>query len=165
MSSPEQGGGESCSTEPASGTSAATDVSLREYLGQMISDSRRECRDNIANLERHVEEMNKHQEEKFDDAMDGIDKRFDGVNEFRNALGDLSALMATKDGLARVDEKFSASILTSEQRMAALERRLDLREGQEAGSRLTKGNLYTSVAIAIAGAGAFVVLANYLTGH
>jgi hypothetical protein len=161
----EQGGGASRSTDPAAGTSSATDVSLREYLGQMIHESRRECRDGIANLERHFDETTKHQEQKFDDAMSGIDKRFDGVNEFRNALSDLSSLMATKSDVARVEEKFSTRSEATAQRLGLVERRLDTREGELTGSRLTKTNLYTAIGIAIAGIGAFVVLANYLTGN
>jgi hypothetical protein len=161
----DQGGGASRTTDPAAGTSSATDVSLREYLGQAINDSRRECREAIQNLGRHFDEMHKHQEEAFKSAMGGIDKRFDGVNEFRNALSDLSGLMATKDGMGRVEEKFEARVNATDQRLGALERRLDLREGETTGSRLTKGNLYVALATAIAGIGLLVVLANYLTGQ
>jgi len=160
-----EGGGASRSTDPAAGTSTATDVSLREYLGALIDASRRECREGISNLERRFDENQRHADAKFDAAMEEIDKRFDGVNEFRNALGDLSQLMATKDNLARVEEKFEANIQAASQRVGALERRVDLREGELSGSRLTKTNLYTAVGIAIAAVGAFVVLANYLTGH
>lgn len=161
----EEGGGASRTTDPAAGTSAATDVSLREYLGQAINDSRRECRESIAHLERHFDETTRHQDEVFQAAMAGIDKRFDGVNEFRNALSDLSRLMATKDNLARVEEKFTTSTDQVGQRIAALERRIDLREGELTGARLTKGNLYAAVGIAIAAVGALVVLANYFTGQ
>ncbi len=161
----EEGGGASRTTEPAAGTSTGTDVSLREYLGQMIHESRREFRVSIENLEKHFVEMHSHQEERFDDAMSGIDKRFDGVNEFRNALGDLSALMATKDSMTRVEEIFTAAARAMDNRIAAVEKRIDVREGQEAGSRLTKAGLYTALGITIASVGAFVILANYLTGH
>jgi hypothetical protein len=162
--SEEQGGGASRTTDVAAGTSSATDVSLREYLGRMIDDSRRECRDNIAHLEKHFDEMHKHQEEQFDDAMAGIDKRFDGVNEFRNALADLSSLMATKDNMLRVEEKLTAQNTAIADRVTLMEKRIDLREGQESGSRLTKASLYAAVGVAIAGIGILVVLANYLTG-
>src|SRR5687767_6417131 len=37
----DEGGGASRSTEPASGTSAATDVSLREHLAQRLSETER----------------------------------------------------------------------------------------------------------------------------
>jgi hypothetical protein len=148
------GGGASRTTDVAAGTSSATDVSLREYLGQMIVESRRECRDNITHLE-----------QKFDTAMTGIDKRFDGVNEFRNALSDLSSLMATKDNMSRVEEKFVGQVTTLNQRVSGLEKRIDLRDGQEAGSRLTKSGIYAALAVAVAALGAFVVLANYLTGQ
>jgi ABC-type transporter Mla subunit MlaD len=136
---------------------------LREYLSQQIAESRRECRENIAHLERHLDEVGQHQEETFKAAMTSIDKRFDGVNEFRDALSDLSALMATKDNVIRVEEKFEEAIRSVRERVDQQEKRLDLREGQSLGTKVTTGVLVTIVGIAIALVGMVVVLANYLT--
>lgn len=161
----EEGGGASRTTDPAAGTSSATDVSLREYLAQDIANSRREFRDSMAQLQKHIDELHDHQEEIFKQAMTGIDKRFDGVNEFRDALSDLSALMATKDMLARVEEKFGTNVDALSQRLTTLDKRMDLKEGQEAGSRLTKTGLYAAIGVAVALIGLLVVIANYLTTH
>lgn len=63
------GGGASRSTDPAGGTSSATDVSLREYLGEKIHDDRRTNKERFAFLltvggiiwffiERHLADLN-----------------------------------------------------------------------------------------------------------
>lgn len=161
----EPGGGASRTTDIAAGSSSATDVSLREHLTAAINDSRRECRENIAHLEKHFDEVTSHAEESLNQFRLDVSRRFDGVNEFRDALSDLSRLMATKDNLARVEEKFETGMNTVGLRMAALERRLDLGEGQQAGSRITMGNLIAVVSVGIALIGVVVVLANYLSGH
>jgi hypothetical protein len=160
MSQP--GGGASRSTDPASGTSSATDVSLREYLSSAISESRRECRENIAHLEKHFDEMTSHAKQDLDEFRKDVSRRFDGVNEFRGALEDLSQRMATKDNLSRVEEKFEANVGAQAARITVMERRLDLREGQQVGSKVTMGNLIAVVTVGIALIGVVVVLANYL---
>ena len=158
------GGGASRSTEPAMGTSQATDVSLREYLSAAINESRRECRDNIAHLEKHFDEIQKHNEQMLEEFRVDVSRRFDGVNEFRESLSDLSALMATKDNLTRVEEKFEARADANAQRISALERRVDLREGEQAGSRVTYGNMAALIAVAATIIGIIVVASNYLSG-
>ena len=161
----EEGGGASRTTDPAAGTSAATDVSLREYLTAAINESRRECRDNIAHLEKHFDETQGHYEETLAAFRDEVSRRFDGVNEFRDALSDLSALMATKDNLSRVEEKFEARAAANAQRIAALERRIDLREGEQQGSRVTYGNIAALIAAAATIIGIIVVATNYLSAN
>ena len=159
------GGGASRSTDPAAGTSSATDVSLREYLSAAINESRRECRDNIAHLEKHFDEIQGHNEETLAAFRNEVSRRFDGVNEFRDALSDLSALMATKDNLGRVEEKFAALSQSISDRVTALERRADQGEGKEAGSRVTYANMAAMIAAAATIIGIIVVAANYLSTH
>jgi hypothetical protein len=161
----QEGGGASRSTDSVAGTSQATDVSLREYLTAQINESRRECRENIKHLERHFDEIQRHNESRRAEEMADITRRFDGVNEFRASLSDLSALMATKDNMSRVEEKFSAQTGAQNARLSALERRMDLREGQHEGSRLTLGNLIALVTVGVGILGAIIVLANYLSGQ
>jgi hypothetical protein len=161
----DRGGGASRSTDPAAGTSSATDVSLREYLGAAIDESRRECRDNIAHLEKHFDEVTTHAEESLDEFRRDVSRRFDGVNEFRGALEDLSQRMATKDNLSRVEEKFEANIGAQAARVTVLERRIDLREGEQVGSKVTMGNLIAAASVFAAVIGALFVLVNYLSGQ
>lgn len=157
-----EGGGASRSTDPAAGTSAATDVSLREFLASAIDDSRRECRENIAHLEKHFDEVTKHAESTLAEFRKDVSRRFDGVNEFRDALSDLSSLMATKTDLGRVEEKFATLTGGLADRITAVERRLDLREGQTQGSRITTTTLVTIVTVGVLVIGVIVAVANYL---
>jgi hypothetical protein len=159
----EQGGGASRTTDPAAGTSSATDVSLREYLTQAIDGLRSELRASVTRLETHFDELHVHQQETFSAAMVSIDKRFDGVNEFRNALADLSSLMATKDNLARAEEKSAGNVSAQSARIAAVEKRLDLREGQEVGTKLSFGVLVGVITAGVAIVSAVVVIANLLS--
>jgi hypothetical protein len=172
----QQGGGASRTTDVAAGTSQATDVSLREYLWTAIENARRECRENVEHVEAMIAASNKNADENIKKALSSIDKRFDSVNEFRGALGDLSAKMATKEDLTNLAEKFHAADEALEARFEALYQRnrddidkgaarLNMREGQEAGSRLTKGSLYAAIAAAVAIIGLLVVLANYLSSQ
>jgi DNA anti-recombination protein RmuC len=137
---------------------------LREYLGAVIFESRREFRDALANLEKHFDEAQLHQEETLAAFRGEVSRRFDGVNEFRDALSDLSALMATKDNLSRVEEKFEARAAGNAQRITALERRIDLREGEQQGSRITYGNMAALIAASATIIGIIVVASNYLSG-
>ena len=161
----EEGGGASRTTDPAAGTSAATDVSLREYLTAAINDSRREFRDSIVHLEKHFDEIHEHHEETLAAFRNEVARRFDGVNEFRDALSDLSALMATKDNLGRVEEKFATLAQGISDRVTALERRADQGEGKEVGSRLTYGNMAALIAVAATILGIIVVATNYISGQ
>jgi hypothetical protein len=176
MSNKEEGGGASRSTDPAFGTSSATDVSLREFLMAAIQASRKECKDGIEHLEQSVAQSERANKEAIEKALASIDQRFDGVNEFRGALNDLGKTMATKQDVGNLTDKVVAADEALEARFEALYqrnrddidkmgRRLDLREGAEQGSRLTKGSLYAVIAAAVAVIGLIVLLANFLTGN
>ena len=172
----DEGGGASRSTDPAAGTSAATDVSLREYLMQAIAASRQECRDGLKHLEDSVAKAETNSKENIEKALASIDRRFDGVNEFRGALADLSKMMATKQDVTNLADKVIAADESLEARFEALwqrnrddidslGRRLDLRQGQDLGSKITTTTLVTVVTLAIAAIGLLVLLANYLTSR
>jgi len=161
----EEGGGASRTTDLAAGSSTATDVSLREYLSAAINESRRECRDNIAHLEKHFDEIQSHNEETLIAFRGEVSRRFDGVNEFRDALSDLSALMATKDNLSRVEEKFATLAQGISDRVTQLERRADQGEGKEVGSKVTWGNVVAIIAATGTLLGIIVVTATYLSTH
>jgi len=161
----EEGGGASRTTDPAAGTSTATDVSLREHLTVAINESRRECRDNIAHLEKHFDEIQNHNEETMVAFRNEVSRRFDGVNEFRDALSDLSALMATKDNLSRVEEKFAALVVGVSDRVTMLERRADQGEGKDVGSRITWAAVVGIIATIGTIIGILVVTGTYLSTH
>lgn len=151
-------------------------AALRELLEERIEGHALLDEQKFANLRELFQAERTAQREANTKALDSIDRRFENVNEFRGALSDLSSRMATRDQLEGLGDKFETEHSSLEARFDALYQRnrgdidaintrLNLREGETQGSRLTKGNLYTTVAVAIAALGLLVVLANYLTTH
>ncbi len=161
----DEGGGASRSTDPAAGTSSATDVSLREYLCRLIEDVEERSDLRIDHLKEIVDEAFENAQKAIDKADTATEKRFEGVNEFRAALSDQAAQFITRDALEATADKIETQIQQQRKDIDALARRLDLREGQSVGTRLTTGVLVTVATIAIALVGLIVVLANYLSGH
>jgi hypothetical protein len=142
---------------------------------QAIAASRQECREGLRHLEQSVAAAESNSKENIAKALASIDRRFDSVNEFRNALNDLGKTMAKKDDVDNLGEKVVAADDALEARFEALyqrnrddidklARRMDLREGQQEGSRLTMGNLIAVLSVGIALIGIVVVLANYMSG-
>ena len=142
---------------------------------QAIQASRAECKEGLRHLEASVAASEVNSKENIAKALSSIDRRFDSVNEFRDALGDLSKEMAKKTDVDNLAEKVVAADDALETRfhalyqhnrddITALGKRMDLNQGADEGSRLTKGALYTSVAVAVALIGLLVVLANYIAG-
>jgi hypothetical protein len=159
----DRGGGASRSTDPAAGTSQATDVSLREHLTTLIENSRRECQEGIRHVEESIEQARKNAEENTKKALDSIDRRFEGVNEFRAALNDLSQQMATRIDLKNLSDRTSERFDDVNRVLSQMNTRLDLREGEQAGSRLTVGSMVAVGTAIVAVLGFVVVLANYLS--
>lgn len=149
-------------------------AALRELLDQKLAGHTELDDQKFANIKELFDANREAQTEATNKALDSIDKRFDGVNEFRGALNDLSTRMATKDQLDGLADKLETSSHALESRFEALYQRnrddidkittrLNLREGEDQGSRLTKGSLYTIVGVAVGVIGLLVVLANYFT--
>jgi len=96
----DQGGGASRSTEPASGTSAATDVSLREHLAQRLHES-----------ERRIDERDRYLREADMRLAEERDRRYAEVaTEREKALkiketADLAALGLAREIQTYKDEK------------------------------------------------------------
>ena len=82
----QDGGGASRSTDPAAGTSSATDVSLREYVEMRINaESRR--------LEQRIDASH----EAVAKAEDAMTLRLEGMNEFRSQIQSERATYATRE--------------------------------------------------------------------
>jgi len=163
MSDP--GGGASFTTDPAAGTSAATDVSLREYLTALIHGVEGRSDERFRHMKEMVETAFENAQTAITKADTATEKRFEGVNEFRAALSDQATQFVTRDAMAALADKIDSQIDQQRKDMDAIVRRLDLREGQTQGSRITTGILVTVTTIAVAIVGLVVVVATYLTGH
>jgi uncharacterized protein (DUF885 family) len=101
----------------------------------------------------------------IDKADEATEKRFEGVNEFRAALSDQATRFVTSETLHSLGDKLEAAIERNREDLDALAKRIDLREGQAVGSRLTMGNLIAIITVGIAILGTVVVLANYISAH
>ncbi len=161
----EEGGGASRSTDPAAGTSSATDVSLREYLTALIMASEERSNARFEAMKETVETAFATAQTAITKADAATEKRFEGVNEFRAALADQTANNISRETLDAVVSKLEAQINRNREDLDALSKRIDIRQGELDGSRVTVGNLIAIVSVGIALIGVIIVLANYLAGH
>lgn len=159
----ELGGGASRSTEPAAGTSQATDVSLREYLTALISAVEKRSDARFEAMKATVETAFSTAQTAIDKAEEATEKRFEGVNEFRAALSDQANQFVTKETIDALVAKLEAQIGQNRKDLDALSRRIDVREGEIAGSRLTYGNIAAMLATTAVIMGILFFLINHLT--
>jgi DNA anti-recombination protein RmuC len=160
----DEGGGASRSTDSAWGTSQATDVSLREHLTELIRQTEKRSDERFEAMQKAVDAAFASSQRAIDKTNEALDKRFEGVNEFRQTLSDQAVTFVTKDSMSALTDKLQASIDNNRRDLDALAKRLDLREGQEAGSKLTTGTLVTIITVGVGVIGLIVVIANVVTG-
>ena len=160
----DEGGGASRSTEPAAGTSAATDVSLREYMIALLhaAEKREDLR--FQAMKDQVEAAFNSSQLAIDKADQATEKRFEGVNEFRAALSDQATRFVTNQTLDALGDKLQSSIERNREDLDNLARRLDLREGQDTGTKLTTGAMVGGLTVLVLIIGVIVAAANYLSG-
>jgi septal ring factor EnvC (AmiA/AmiB activator) len=161
----DKGGGASRSTEPAFGTSSATDVSLREYVMANLHALEAQMDIRFDAMKDHVEEAFNSSQRAIDKADEATEKRFEGVNEFRAALSDQATRFVTIDQLHSLQDKLEAAIERNRDDLDKLSKRIDLREGAIHGSRLTWGTIVALIASGATLLGAVIFLANYLATH
>jgi hypothetical protein len=103
--------------------------------------------------------------EAVEKALEANEQRFASVNEFRATLSDQASHFVTRDTLSVLADKLQAGIDRNRDDLDQLAQRLDLSQGESAGSRLTKTALYTTIGLATAILVAAVALANYFATH
>lgn len=159
------GGGASRSTDPAAGTSTATDVSLREYLNAQIRGVEMLSEQRFQSMREQVAAAFESSQRAIDKADEATEKRFEGVNEFRAALSDQATRFVTNDQLTSLGDKLEAAIARNREDLDGLSKRIDLREGAISGSRLTWGSMVAMIAAFGTIIGIIVVTATYLSTH
>jgi hypothetical protein len=157
----ELGGGASRSTDPAAGSSAATDVSLREFLTALIVAAEQRSEQQFSHIKEVAATASMNSQLAISKVDAANEKRFEGVNEFRAALSDQASRLATRDALVSLSEKLEAAITRQREDIDALSKKVDLREGRTEGARVTIGAVVTIVSIGIALLSVIVLLANY----
>jgi hypothetical protein len=176
MSSQEVGGGASLSTEPATGTSAATDVSLREHLASRLHDAEKR----IDERDRYIREADLRFAEERDRryaevaterekalkiketadlaalslAREIQDYKDEKANELRSQIERERGDYATQSDLKGAVEKLEQALIPLTQFVAA-------RQGG-ADQSANLGRLIATVGVLL---GIVVVVATYLSGH
>jgi hypothetical protein len=164
----EQGGGASRSTDPAAGTSTATDVSLREFFAVVRdADLRFDAeRDRFfEERDRRYTEVGIEREkalkikETADLAALGLAREIqtykdEKANELREQINSERGLYATKDDLTAVSEKLEATIKPLAEYVSG-------DRGRNSGIGLSANIVVTIVTILIAGTSVIVYLATH----
>lgn len=126
-----------------------TDVPLRDYIESRLRDQERRWLDRFESIQRAV-----------DRAAEQLDHRLHGLNEFKEAMGDLTNRMATKEDLAAL-----SSIVRDLQLNTPDNAELEALKEIVKNLQLAKSNLDGRIAVVGALAGAvFGVLAALLVG-
>lgn len=95
----DDGGGASRSTDPASGSSAATDVSLREYVGSQIASLDRHITSEINALRRETQIANENAEKAIGVAAAEAKERLAAHNGLIDQMQDLQSTFASRESL------------------------------------------------------------------
>lgn len=163
----EEGGGASRSTDPAAGSSAATDVSLREHVEMQIRYEH-DLTDQAINYERRMTDRENELramalaiKEEADKAALELDRQIraykdEKQNEFRGALDDLSQQMATRRELSDAKDQIATVI-------KPLADYVSSQQGRSAGIGVSANVVATLVGIMLVIAG--LALTVYLSRH
>jgi DNA-binding MurR/RpiR family transcriptional regulator len=114
-------------------------------------------------MDRQVKAAFESSQRAIDKADEATEKRFEGVNEFRAALSDQATRFVTNSELHAVQDKFEANYRRNREDIDKLTTRINLKEGEEAGSRLTYANMAVLLGVTGGVVGTIVVLMNVLT--
>ena len=115
-------------------------------------------------LEKATEQAFENSQRAIDKADMATEKRFEGVNEFRAALADQANKFVTAEQLTATVGRLEAGYTRNREDIDALNDRMNLREGQAAGSRLTYGTMAALLAAFATIIGLLVVAANWVSG-
>jgi vacuolar-type H+-ATPase subunit H len=166
----EVGGGASQTTDPAAGTSSATDISLREYFEALDRSNdkidqwvfrfyeERDRRINEVNIEREKALKIK---ETADLAALGLAREIqtykdEKANELRSQIERERGNYATRSDLVAMGDKFEAQLKPISEYVV----------GQQGGPRaITSAMLFSALFVGVAVIGVIVALANYFASH
>ncbi len=159
----EEGGGASRTTDPAAGTSTATDVSLREYLTALISAAEKRSDERFEAMKAAVAASFDSSEKAILKAEAADKTRFESFNEFNQRIDTILSNTVTRETLDALLEKLESAITRNREDLDALSKRIVLREGEIQGQRLTYGNMAAIVGVIGAIVGLLIILAQHVT--
>jgi len=138
-------------------------ISLREHLTSLIDAAERRADARFEAMKEMVDAAFNSSQKAIEKADFATEKRFEGVNEFREQLSDQASRFVTRETLDALIAKLETQIERTHEDLDVLAKRVDVREGQVQGNRITVGNLVTAVTLAVAVIGVLVVLSNYFS--
>jgi hypothetical protein len=106
----EEGGGASRTTDPASGTSAATDVSLREYLNIRIDALDRHLTYELASLRREASAAHQNSEQAINVAAQEAKERLMAHNGLIDQMQEQATHYASRESQEALRDKLEASV-------------------------------------------------------
>ncbi len=159
--SDELGGGASRTTDPAAGTSTATDVSLREYLTALISAAEKRSDERFEAMKAAVAASFDSSEKAILKAEAADKTRFESFNEFNQRIDTILSNTVTRETLDALLEKLEQAIARNREDLDALSKRIAIREGEIHGQRLTYGNIAAIIATIGVIIGLLVVMAQH----
>lgn len=171
----EAGGGASRSTEPATGSSAATDVSLREHLAQRLHETERRLDERYHDLREADWRFSQERDLRYREQREA-DRRFDQAQRESLLLAQGLQREVDREHFAHLNESAARSIeerghfATREALEALKESVADLREevaarldrelGEREGQRSSREGLRLNTAWLVGVIGALAVIAN-----
>lgn len=93
-----------------------TDVALKDYLERVIAAEVGRLDQRVLNLSTLIEQQRAYADRAVEKAELAVDKRLTAMNEFRDALKDQAARMATQEQVDRVRDR----VVEVEKRMAVI---------------------------------------------
>lgn len=158
----EEGGGASRSTEPAAGTSAPTDVSLREFITLRFAE-----------LEKRLDERRTTDQQAVVIAKETADAALEAhnqlirqmraqANESQRQLDKLTDTYATKENLKTLELLIDQRLTTLDEKVSSIDSSLNTSLSQRAGVRTAVSDLRSFIVIGFITIGGLIGIITFL---
>ena len=111
----QEGGGASRSTDPAAGTSSATDVSLREYVSALVQALDRHLTSELQALRRETQTANEKSDKATELAKHEASDRLAAHNGLIDQMQKLQGTFATREAVAALEKHLTEKIDTGDE--------------------------------------------------
>ena len=143
----------------------ADSVTLRDYLTSLINGVEQRSDERFESMKAAVDAAFDASEKAILKAEAADKVRFESFNEFNQRIDTILSNTVTRETMDALIEKLEAQINRNREDLDQLAKRVDVRQGELQGSKITMGNIVILVTVGIAALGLLVVLANYFTSR
>ena len=140
-------------------------VSLRDYLTSLIDGVESRSDERFESMKEAVAAAFDASEKAILKAEAADKVRFESFNEFNQRIDTILSNTVTRATMDALIEKLEGQINRNREDLDILAKRVDVRQGELQGSKITMGNIVILVTVGIAALGLLVVLANYFTSR